>query len=81
MATQFPDQDEYPEIDEAFDEDAWNYLYLHYPRIADAVLIQVQRGKDMGGIPRHIVRKYGGSREEISIRIAAAARHLMAVKR
>jgi hypothetical protein len=73
--------DEMPEIDEAFDDDAWEYLYLNHPKIADSILTLVTRGASPDRIKRHIIRKYGESRKDIARRCEAAARHLESTKK
>ena len=69
--------DEMPEVDEAFDQEAWDYLYLYQPKIADSIVARVTKGDNPERIKRHIVRKYGINREDIATRCEAAARHLV----
>jgi len=69
-----------PEIDEAFDEEAWEYLYLYQPKIADSIQTRVSKGDTPEKIKRHIVRRYGINREDIATRCEAAARHLGTAK-
>lgn len=74
-------EDEFPEVGAAFDEEAWDYLYLNYAKIADAITVQVDRQKEPDRIRLYIVRKYGVNREDIAKRVEAAARHLLGVRK
>ena len=68
-----------PRIDEAIDEESWEWLQDNVPTLATAVRKEVAGGANPDEIQRHIMRRT--QRAALALRCQQAARHLAAVER
>jgi len=65
---------EFPDLDAAIDEEAWEYLQETAPRYADALKAEVTRGHKPGDIRQRFMRLT--QREKLALQLEQAARHL-----
>lgn len=66
-----------PRIDEAIDEESWEWLQDNVPTLATAVRKEVASGASPDEIQRHIMRRT--QRAALALRCQQAARHLAEV--
>lgn len=68
------------ELDAVVFEDAWNYLDIHNPELADKIKRAVHAGKQPDEIKSRFFRSAGDHRIEMAKRVENAARHLWSEK-
>lgn len=72
--------DNLKELDQAYEEEALEYLWSNYPTLAAAVEKAVQRGESPETIKRRAIQNGGIHREALATRCELAARHLHSVQ-
>lgn len=64
------------ELDAVVDEEAWEYLDVHYPALADKIRKAIQAGIKPEDMRSRFLRRAGEHRTELGRRVENAARHL-----
>lgn len=68
--------DKFIEVDQAIEEEAWEYLWTNYAPLAAAVQKAVSKGVAPEELKRRLVEKLGAHREALAVRCELAAKYL-----
>lgn len=73
--------DEFEELGNELNQEAWEWLDLYHPRIARTIMKYVKMGKTPDDIRGYVRERVGVHRDEFALRCANAARYLGSLPR